>query len=945
MLISKKSFQMPTFIQHVAHSILTCGVETSKITVVLPSQRATKYIQQELFKQLGKSFFSPQFTTINNWIKDLVPLRILSSTEALFELYTVHLSLADDRESFDEFMHWGRMLLADFDEIDRYLVDASLLFRNLRDVKEIENWSFDSSRELTSNQAKFLAFWEKLGPYYNAFNQQLAKKETCYAGAAYRKVANEIDLAAKRKGEFFFFVGFNAMSPAEIAIMKQLARLGKARIILEGDDFFVNDKIHEAGRFIRQLRKELSEVELFSRNALAADTKSFHVISCAQATSQVKAGYTILRGLTKEEMSGTLLLLADESLAVPAIKHIPEEVAQANITLGLPLKSTLLRTWVDILFEIQDNIIYFKSHAAYHKTLLRFLQHPFFRQFAGKDHDGVIEETMANIVRNNRLFTNPEQTNYDEQVNAFIRLAFQPWGTDRKLAIALIRQMNTLLFPCFEREQDLLERSALVAFDEATSEFQIIIEQYDPVMSLTVFRGLFNQHWLNKSVAYYGNPTDGLQIMGLLETRMLDFERIIVIGLNEGKMPPNNMIQTIIPMDLRRFFGMPTPADKDALFAHHFYRLLPGVKQCWITYNSAKDELQGANEPSRYIRQLEIELVKENDQISWNTYSFELPDTDEQQAMPSIENSEEIRARIVAYLEKGVSASAFNKFLTCPLDFYYRYVLGLYESDEVEEELESSTFGSMVHNVLENLYKPFAAKKMQVTEFDLDRMIKAYTPLLHAEFAKHFDNKPDAFSKGKNLLSFRMAGYQIERFLFAEKSILQANPEKKLVILSLEQEMQTTIPFTWRGRTIDLKIKGIIDRVDLWGERLRVIDYKTGKCIPDQVKWVVDKEDISGDFDALRTKLTKAKYVLQLGLYNWLYYAQEKRMPHEACILSMRNLSNGYQPLATKNEAVDVNEDYLNDVREIIERIVTEILEVTVFKHVEKSDYCQYCLK
>jgi CRISPR/Cas system-associated exonuclease Cas4 (RecB family) len=464
-------------------------------------------------------------------------------------------------------------------------------------------------------------------------------------------------------------------------------------------------------------------------------------------------------------------------------------------------------------------------------------------------------------------------------------------------------------------------------------------------MSLTVFRGLFNQHWLNKSVAYYGNPTDGLQIMGLLETRMLDFERIIVIGLNEGKMPPNNMIQTIIPMDLRRFFGMPTPADKDALFAHHFYRLLPGVKQCWITYNSAKDELQGANEPSRYIRQLEIELVKENDQISWNNFSFELPGNEEQQVMPSVDNSEEIRERIVAYLEKGVSASAFNKFLTCPLDFYYRYVLGLYESEEVEEELESSTFGSMVHNALENLYKPFAANKMQVTEFDLDSMIKAYTTLLHAEFTKHFDNKPEAFSKGKNLLSFRMAGHQIERFLFAEKSILQASPEKKLLILSLEQEVQTTIPFTWRGRTIDLKIKGIIDRVDYWGERLRVIDYKTGKCVPDQVKWVVDNEDISGDFDTLRKKLTKAKYVLQLGLYNWLYYAQEKRMPHEACILSMRNLSNGYQPLAMKIEAVDVNEVYLNDVREIIERIVTEILEVTVFKHDEKSDYCQYCLK
>jgi ATP-dependent helicase/nuclease subunit B len=937
---------MTSFIRQVAHTILTSGKETSHITVVMPSQRATKYIQQALFEQLGKPFFSPNFVTMNKWIDQIVPQRIISSNEALFELYHVHGELAEQKESFDEFMHWGRLLLSDFDEIDRYLVDAKKLFRNLRDVKEIENWSFDSEKELTTNQLKFLEFWEKLGPYYAAFHARLAQKELCISGSAYRKVADHIEFAAGKMDEFFFFVGFNALSPAEIAIMKQLSRMGKARILLEGDDFFVKDVIHEAGRFIRHVRKELPEVELFARNLLLTESKSFHVISCAQATSQVKAGYSILRSLSTDELNGTLLLLADESLAVPAIKHIPEEVGKANITLGLPLKSTLLRTWVDILFEIQDNHQYFNSSAAYHKTLLRFLQHPFFRKFAGEDHDAFVESTMVDVVRFNRLFSNPEQSAYSERVNEFIRMAFTSWGDDRLRAISQIRQLNSVLFPCFEREQDLLERSALAAFDDAISELQQMVERHIPPMSLSVFRGIFNQHWLNKSVAYYGNPTDGLQIMGLLETRMLDFERIIVIGLNEGKMPPNNMIQTIIPMDLRRYFGMPTPADKDALFAHHFYRLLSGVKECWITYNSAKDELQGANEHSRYIRQLEIELVNQNKQVSWQNYTFELPQNEEQPHMPAVMNSDAVRERILAFMERGVSASAFNKFLTCPLDFYYRYVLGLYESDEVEEEVESSTFGSMVHNVLEHLYKPFVEQKIQLTEFDIDRMLENYTPLLYNEFSNQFDGKPELFEKGRNFLSYKMAALQIDRFLRAEREMLQQNPDKQLYILALEQEVLTTIPFEWDGTMHTITLKGFIDRVDSWGGDLRVIDYKTGKCESDHVTWKITEVDLQNDFQLLRKTLNKAKHVLQLGMYNWLYFAQEGKFPNEACILSLRNLSSGYQALmATKNERVVVNDAYLGLVRGLLERLLHEMLSIPEFEHEPKSMYCQYCMK
>jgi len=938
---------MPHFIHQVAQYIQANYKDTSNLTVVLPSQRAKKYIQEELFDVLGKPYFSPNFITINTWIKDLVPYKVVSSVQLLFELYEVHKELADNPESFDEFMRWGKLLLNDCDEIDRYLIEPNQLFKNLRDVKEIENWSFDSEKELTESQKKFMEFWDKLGGYYSKFNSHLQERGLCYMGSAYRYVSNNVELVfTEQKDTHFLFVGFNALSPAEISIMKQVVKMGRGNVMLEGDDFFVNDELHEAGMFLRDLKLQIPESILCSENRLLTEKKSFEIISCSQPTSQVKAGMTILKSLSEDEMKNTLLLLADESLIVPAIKHIPADVGEANITLGLPLKNTLLRTWIDLLFDIQDNINYFNTSAAYHKTLSAFLQHPFFRKFISDVEVEKVEEILKNIIKFNKLFSKVDFPELSERSNQLIKLAFTDWKGNWQEALLMFRSLNQMLFPVFDKETDLLERSAITQFDEAIREITVVFNETIPEFGLHIFKQLVNPFWMNKSVAYYGNPTEGLQIMGLLETRMLEFDQIIVIGLNEGKMPPSNLIQTIIPMDLRRYFGLPTPSEKDALFAHHFYRLLPGVKKCWITYNNSPGEGLVANEPSRYLRQLELELVRENDRIEWKTSNFELELNELNKGSIEIPASKEATKVILDYFEKGISASALNKFLTCPLDFYYRYILGLHESDEVEEEMESSTFGEIVHNTLEEMYKPFQQKKLQVTEFDIDKMLKEYPLELNKQFVSKFNSQKEVFEKGRNYLSFEMAAYQIERFLKFERTMLQENPDKKLFILSLEEKLETTLSVEWQGKSYPLKVKGLIDRVDSWGERTRIIDYKTGKCTAENVTIKFDTKDVNENYhEEIPKKLDKAKYVLQLGIYNLLYHKSTGLFAHEAGIISLTQLSAGFQMLNDGKNKLLINDEHTQLVESLINRIAENILESNSFIHNNKAKYCEYCEK
>jgi CRISPR/Cas system-associated exonuclease Cas4 (RecB family) len=942
------------FTDQLAQYIREEGLDLKHLTIVLPSERAKKYIAASLYREFGKPILAPEMITIDRWVRELSKKTVIDKTRALVKLFSIQKETATDPKdhSFDEFLAWGNILLSDYDELDRYLLSSTQLFKNLADVKELENWEVSNwsfgQKELSEGQKRFMEFWDRLPGYYQRLNEQLDKENLCYMGKAYRYVAENIDAVFRKdKERRFLFAGFNALSPAETSIMKQLHRMGRAHILINADKFYLEDPNHEAGRFLRKLRADLEVKALpFVSDELLYGKKDLHVIECAQHTGQVKAAATILNDMPNEQIEQTLLLLADESLIAPLLKNLPKKIGKANITLGLPLRDTSLRTWVELIFAIQENKTRFQTEAVYIHDLQKLWNHPFLTAILTRQEQLELTVIEQRLVKNNSIFQNSSSLKIGEIPDQILELMTKNWGADWKVAMQQIRKLNTLIYSSF-KEEDAFEKAIIQGFDHALQDFGNIIEEGLPEMSLKSFKHLFQQHWNTQSIAYHGNPLDGLQIMGLLETRLLDFEQIIVLGLNEGKMPPTNPIQTMIPMDLRSYFGLPTPRDKQGLFAHHFYRLLHNCKEMWITYTSAQENI-GSNEASRYLLQLELELSRLNEQIRIHRQFYSIPnETSETETQQLVEKSDAILKRLDEMFDRSVSASAINKYLKCPLDFYYRYVLDFGEDETVEEEVESNTLGTFIHNVLEKLFEPFArhdkegklkaSQPKNITSFDIDSMLKQYETLIHEEFLTHFNKDKNSFSSGKNLLSYKMANELTRRILEQEKAFLSKQTEK-VFIEFIEIQMHADLEVEIDGVKKTIHLKGIMDRVDSIGGKIRIIDYKSGKVSKDDVtmKKFPEDEDMIKFFAG-------TKHAVQLAIYCYLYEQNFGSLPAEASIHSLVNITEGGFPFDAKDRTL---EEIMEQFPIFIVQLFREIYNTELpFTHAVSSykSFCLYC--
>lgn len=935
------------FTDQIAEYIEENKLDPRHLTIVLPSERAIKYISSSLFKRNNGPLLAPEMITIDRWVKSHSKKTVIDRTRLLVRLFAVQMeNPADPKDaSFDEFQTWGQILLSDFDEIDRYLLSPDLVFRNLADIREIENWSFNST-DPTPAQKRFMEFWDRLPSYYKRLNEMLDQEGVCYMGKAYRSLADNIDqVFQKDKDRKFLFAGFNALSKAELSIMKQLHRMGRAHILIDADRFYLEDQIHEAGMFLRSFLKSLEIKELpFVKDNLRTAQKEIQVIECVQQTGQVKTAASILEKMTDEELNQSLVLLADEGLIVPLLKNIPSKVGKANISLGLPLKNTAIRTWVELLFHIQENKQRFKTEAIYFQDLQKFWNHPFVNAILSDEERSKVLQLELKAVQNNKIFRNRESVRVSDTLDELLEKTVQPWSGDWNKAMESIRSTVAFVHRHLHAE-DEFNIAIVEGFDQSIQEFHNIVREGLPEMNLKSFKNLLQQHWINKSIAYHGNPIQGLQIMGLLETRLLDFKNIIVLGLNEGKMPPTNPIQTMIPMDLRAWLELPTPREKQGLFAHHFYRLLHQSENLWITYSSARESI-GSNEASRYLLQLELELQRLNPNVHWKKLLYNIPEENVTiHKAPIVKKTPEILAKMDALFAKSVSASALNKYLKCPLDFYYRYILEFGEEDDFEEEVEMSTFGSFIHAVLEELYTPFARhdksgnkvnpQPKAITSYDLDEMLKKYELLIRAQFMKRYNGDEKAFTSGKNLLSFKMALELTKRFLESEKNFLLKQKEP-VFIEFLELEIQSSIKVHVNGQDKEIRLKGFIDRIDSVGDKIRIIDYKTGKVSPEEVKVTLNSDDYLSAY-------AKPKHGVQMTMYSYLYRSRFNEVPSEVALHSLIKLKDGLFSLngGDKNTLVEITDGFPL----FLEQLLSEMYDVEIpFEHQGGwSSYCLYC--
>ena len=938
------------FTDQIAAYIDEKQLDPRHLTIVLPSERAIKYISASLYNRKGKPLLAPEMITIDRWIRKFSEKTVIDRTRLLVKLFKVQMeNPADPKDaSFDEFMSWGQILLSDFDEIDRYQLSSAEVFRNLADIREIENWSFNST-DPTPAQKRFMEFWDRLPGYYTRLNEMLDDDGVCYMGKAYRNLAENLDKIFRTDPKrHFIFAGFNALSAAEISIMKQLYIMGRGHILIDADAYYLNDPVHESGLFLRNLLKELGVNKLpFVQDKLATDPKEINVIECVQQTGQVKSASTILQNMSKEEIDNTLILLADEGLVVPLMRNIPAVVEQANISLGLPMRSTAIRTWIELLFNIQENKQRFRTNALYFQDLQKLWNHPFLTAILNDKERSKVIELELEAIQRNRIFRNEENIKVSEKLDQILHIVAQPWEGNWVKALELIRKTISLIAQNLP-ENDEFNQALAEGFDGAIIDFQNIVNEGLPEMNLRSFRSLMQQHWMNKSIAYHGNPINGLQIMGLLETRLLDFKNIIVLGLNEGKMPPTNPIQTMIPMDLRAWLKLPTPREKQGLFAHHFYRLLHKCEKMWVTYSSARESI-GSNEASRYLLQMELELCRKNSAIKWTKLLYNIPEEGNVlRSKQSVFKTPEMTAKMDEIFQRSTSASALNKYLACPLDFYYRYVLEFGEEEEFEEDLESRTIGNFIHTVLEQLYLDFVRhdkdgnKKTPqppaITSFDVEGMLKRYELLVRQQFMKHYNNDERSFLNGKNFLSFNMTLELTKRILESERDFLRTQKEP-MFIEFLELEIKIPLKLTINGVEKEILLKGFIDRIDSIGDKVRIVDYKSGKVKSEDVKM-----KLGTDPESLLKGFSGAKHAVQLAMYSYLYREKFGELPNEVGLYSMINVKNGIYPLnSAANSLADITEAFPEFIQTLLENMYNEAIP---FEHtVGWNSYCLYCEK
>ncbi len=905
---------MTSFLKEVLDDIQKKELDISPLTFILPSKRAGTFLKDILSKSVVKTIFSPEILSIEEFVESLSELHYASNTELLFSFYQVYQELTPkpQQESFDQFSKWGQLLIQDFNEIDRYLIDPDHIFDYLKSIKEINHWSL--SQEQTPYIINYLAFWNRLKIYYNKFREALIQNKRGYQGLVYRQASKSLETyIAAHPYKKHIFIGFNALNKAEERIIQELLKQDLAMIYWDIDTVFLDNPIHDAGLFIRQHLKSWPYFKTNKLNWIGNNyslEKNIHTIAIPKNIGQVKYIGELLDTLPSEELKRTAVVLGDETLLMPLLNSIPQKVEAINITMGLPLKSVPLASLFDLLFKIQKNHV----NQLYYKDVVAILSHSFIQTVLTQEDDNYGNHIINYIQSNNIVTLTVEKIIVLAKAKEHVlSTLFQSWENSPEKAF---KNCTQLIFTLkaqldLEKSKNLLALEYLYRFNQIFNELQKYNATYKLINNSTTLYYLYKELLSNETLDFQGEPLQGLQIMGMLESRVLDFETVIISSVNEGILPAGKSTNSFIPFDVKIENGLPTYKEKDAVYTYHFYRLLQRAKNVYIIYNTEPDVLNGG-EKSRFITQLQIENLHDI------KHSIVAPRVEVAQKEPKvIKKSEAVIKRLQQIASNGFSPSSLTNYIRNPLDFYYEKVLKIQNFEDVEETVAANTLGSVIHQTLEDFYTPY--KGQYLTEDHLKQM----KTLIAGNVTHHFKMfyKEGDMTKGKNLIILEVAKRYILNFINKEIETLKAGHQIKIIDLEKELDIPINIP------ELDFKVRlrGTVDRIDEFDGMLRIIDYKTGKVSQGQVE-ITDWEDITLDYD----KYSKSFQILAYAYM--MNEAQQFSQPIEAGIISFKNLQGDYflkfgikSSARSKNKAQGISKDTLDAFHIELKNLIIEI--------------------
>jgi CRISPR/Cas system-associated exonuclease Cas4 (RecB family) len=941
---------MKSFIEELAAHILAKHAgHMDKLCVVLPNRRAGLFLKKQIAQQAGKTLWAPRIKPLDELVAEKTGLILCDSLRLMAELFEVHREMhGEESGEFSEFINWAGLMIRDFNDTDHYLADAQRLYNYLDATRAISLWNPDG-RPLTEFQHKYLDFFHSMYGYYSGLKKRLIAKQFAYAGMAFRTLAEGVAEAFSDSREYYLFAGFNALTAAEESIIRHLISEGKAECIWDSDRYYSDNPVMEAGTFLRTYKERWNLKEIpFTGEHYKNRGGSIQIIGVAGQTGQAKVCGELLSRMSLEEAEQTCVVLADEQLLIPVLNSIPEGISKFNITMGFPLQLSPVHQLAEALFNLHESSMRLAGLRNDDKTVFLFdtlsevITHPYILQWTAVQNGNAGRLTGREIndhfIRNRQYMIYREElsgllSKYPEEVGARYALLFKTSdGADQGILDLLSEILEQLLHFFIEQSSSASESEYVDQYLQLLNSARIILKEYHLETDLRAARAILKMFTQNSSIPFYGEPLTGFQIMGVLETRCLDFKRMIMLSVNDDLIPGGMQQQSYIPYDIRIEFGLPTYKEKEAVYAYHFYRLLQRCEHACLICNTESGTM-GGGEKSRFIEQMQHELPVYNPKIKITEEVFSLaPLLNQASTEIIIPKDTAIMEAIHNKAASGLSPSSLNAFVSCPLKFYLSDILRLRPEEEVAESLDAAMLGQAIHEVLHHLYQPYLN---QFPDLSNPSAFKKTAADLCEQVFRKMLNGGD-FHYGKNFLLYQVARSYIETFINAEaENYQQGKKAKEHRIAYLEQELGYTYePGIFAG--FGVKLKGFADRIDSLGDNVRIIDYKSGAVKEKELK----PESLEVFFSDKHSD--KA---FQLMCYACLYFREHPEFAGsiESGIISFRLASRGLIPLNLNDNKLITRSD-CDAFEEILKQGLQPLFdEQNPFTQTSDPKVCEYC--
>ena len=934
------------FIQNIIDYIFK-NYDLSKdiVEVVFPNKRASIHFKRQIVSQLSKTSWMPITSSVQQAMEKWSGLHLVDSLDVALELMSINDKDANNKVLKQNFFGLASQMAKDFDEIDQYKVDAKNLFESLNEVKIIENYTFSeytlSNEDSYKAQSKYLQFFSSLINYYSALRLNLFSRKVGYYGMITRCLSElpTDELVKRIDGKKIVFAGFNALTTTEEDVVVRLVENGNAVMLWDLDEYYINDKKQEAGRFANDFfakhrnlagKKDYDNEHhgiSFIGNALSTAEKEINVISVSGSSVQANA-----LQLMMEKRENSVVVLADEALLIPTLNSLPDSVGEINVTMGYPFANTPLYGFIDQIFRFQHSLSDSKIDLW---PLASFCDADFIKLvFNGKDYDSLMswlkdKQSSSDLSFHVNDFSSigisddNQEDGASEDLARFLTLSSTKW-IDSKDCIENLKSILRVSLQKIKDESYFVKNQISVA-GKVLNKVESLIKKYDSVEILDL-QMLILQIGREMSIAMKGEA-DGLQVMGLLETRNLDFDVVNMLSVNEGVIPKNKNSNSLIPYDVRKYYNLPTYNQQQAVYAYHFYRLLHNAKKINLFYNSLSDS-SGLGEPSRFIRQIEYELVKKNPKVKLQHFQYKSPIINLKSNIISVDKDDTMLKKITK-----LSPTSISTYLRCSLQYYWKYIMNI-NCDEVNEEIQMNVIGSIIHNTLDELYRNFGNEI--VTESKFLEVRSQYLDKCYQNALRNNNFRNGLPKTGFNSIIASVIDTMISRFLDNEHNIVKEN---SLRILCTEKELSFHLN--------NVELHGFADRIDLLNDKLRVIDYKTGSVNPYDVSISANAKQLQ-DMHDKSIQLIMYKYLFikmlnsnALGLDGALiaHIEEENIVPG---IIALQKMSNGVFELKVNN--ADLANDFEAQCDIMFEQLISDIFDKNnPFTQTDDTKVCGYC--